>query len=557
MSEKKKVLLIGLDGATFDVINPLIKEGKLKNIANLIKNGSHCILNSTIPAVSPVAWTSMISGVNPGKHNIYDFVSKTIGEYNFSLSKGGKRGVKTIWSLLSERGYNVGSYNVTMSYPPEKVNGFVISGIDSPSIESEFAYPPEIIKEIKEVVGDYHIVNPYPISFKDMNVKGIFQLIEERKNISLHLIKKYSPDFLMTAFIELDGSQHFYWKYFNTTHPQYNEKEARKYKNIISNAYEKVDEAIGEIIDAFGKDGVIAIASDHGFGPLHKVFVLSQWLEKEGYLKSNRPKLPPLKRFIMKTKFQIKQFLKKILPTSLNYTIVDKLKMKKRFNFKPYIDTIDWNNTIAFCDGTCGNIYINLKGREQNGIVDPADYEKVCDEIIQKLKAIKDPENNNYIVKECYKKDEIFEGKYSESAPDITIVENRTYLVAGNITRLPETKFDNGCEHNLFLTDHNWSGNHLKNGIFIMSGDGIKHDNLTDEKNIADVTPTILYAINELIPNEMSGKVAKEFFENEKLERCPPQFIEEDIYVKENSIDFSSQEEDKIKENLKDLGYME
>ncbi len=160
---KGRVLVIGLDGATLDLICPWVKEGRLPNLARLMKGGIYGKLESTIPAQTPVAWTSFMTGMNAGKHGIPDYVTHEPNSYKIEYINATYRRAKPIWSIVGDRGGRVGVVNVPMTYPPEAVNGFMISGMDTPGTDATFTYPPDLYGEITEKFGDYMIDTPiYP-----------------------------------------------------------------------------------------------------------------------------------------------------------------------------------------------------------------------------------------------------------------------------------------------------------------------------------------------------------------------------------------------------------
>lgn len=197
---KSKVFIIGLDGATFDIIYPMIEKAQLPTISRLMKTGTHGVLKSTIPDLSPVAWTSMITGKKPGSHAIFDFISRQPDSYKFAPTRGCDRKVQPIWSILSDNGKQVGVINVTMSYPPEEVNGFIISGLDSPRLNENITYPPSLYNEIKEKLGEYILVNPYALTTREKHLKGMFEMIDNRLATTKYLMERYEWDFFYGCF---------------------------------------------------------------------------------------------------------------------------------------------------------------------------------------------------------------------------------------------------------------------------------------------------------------------------------------------------------------------
>ncbi|NIO22281.1 MAG: hypothetical protein GTN76_16525, partial [Candidatus Aenigmarchaeota archaeon] len=392
-------------GATFHIIYPMMEKGQLPTISHLIDTGTHGVLKSTVPDLSPVAWTSMVTGKRPGNHPIFDFISRQPDSYSFRSTKGGNRKVQPIWSLLSDSGKRVGVINVTMSYPPEEVNGFIISGLDSPGLESTFAYPPSLYSEIKKNVGRYLLVNPYALTTREKHLKGMMEMVENRLATTKYLMERYEWDFFMAVFIGTDGAQHFYWKDMDPSHPDHDAKTPDSFKRAISDVYTKLDAGIGELLDGHKGKITVILVSDHGFQPLHKLFVLNNWLIQEGFL--------CLEREFMKT-------------VSLNKLISLGKNLKSRFlpghrqntgHSRTLSPSINWSKTKAFADGTFGYIFINLKGREPKGIVRPGrEYDELCDGIIHRLKQVRDPDSGQLVVEEVFRCQEIFHGPYMNNA---------------------------------------------------------------------------------------------------------------------------------------------
>src|SRR4030067_3374011 len=152
----KKVFIIGIDSATFDIMTPMMVDGDLPNIARLVRSGTSGRLMSTVPPVTPPAWVSFMTGKNPGKHGVFDFYVPPSYGYNRPVLNSGYIKAKTIWRILSDHGLRVGVINLPMTYPPEDVKGFIIPGMQySFNGGRGFSHPPELLQEIKRRVGDY------------------------------------------------------------------------------------------------------------------------------------------------------------------------------------------------------------------------------------------------------------------------------------------------------------------------------------------------------------------------------------------------------------------
>jgi predicted AlkP superfamily phosphohydrolase/phosphomutase len=544
MEKHKRVLVIGLDGATFDIISPMVERGELPTFARLMREGSHGTLESTLPDLSPVAWTSMITGKRPGNHAIFDFISRQNGSYDFKSSVGGNRQAKPIWSYLSEKGKRVGALNVTMSYPPEKVNGFVVSGLDSPGLNSTFTYPPSLRDEINEKVGKYILVNPYALTTREKHLQGMFEMLDNRFATTNYLMERYEWDFFMVVFIATDGAQHFYWKDMDPSHPHHDAKTPEPFKNAIHDVYVRIDKGINEILNKYNEDVTVILVSDHGFQPLHKLFVLNNWLLQEGYLH--------LKKGLMNSSGlgKLVSFGRK---AGRKLGLIGGKEVKGGNNFLRYVD---WQRTKAFADGSFGHIFINVKGRDSQGIVEAEkEYDDLCDEIYERLKQVKDPDNGNPVVDEVFRGKELFKGKHVNNAPDLIVTDKPTYFVSASVERLPMVHGKKASRNELFQK-HVWSGNHKKDGIFIASGPEIRRGHTIEGARIIDVTPTILYLLHQEIPEDIDGEVLHNIFTSEFTDKNIPAFMKAEDFSGSTE-EMLPDDDEAIKDRLRNLGYLE
>ena len=294
--EAKKIIIIGLDGATFDIINPLIKRGELSNLARLIKDGVSGELISTIHPTTPQAWTTFMTGKGAGSHGIYDFIERVNDKYEIRFVNGSFKKVKTLWTILSNMGKRVGIMNVPFTYPPENVNGFMISGFDTPSIDSNFTYPAELYNEIVREVGRYDLRGTFPIGKRkdEYRIEDIDRVIKNRVDVSRYLLKSRDLDLFMVVFGSTDHVQHLFWRHMEEMENGIKNEEVGRYGHIIHHTYKKIDEAVGELIEQAGKDTTVIIMSDHGGGRIKKNINLNNWLAENGFLKYKRRPLSKL-----------------------------------------------------------------------------------------------------------------------------------------------------------------------------------------------------------------------------------------------------------------------
>jgi predicted AlkP superfamily phosphohydrolase/phosphomutase len=552
---KGKVIIIGVDGATFDLIRPWAKEGRLPNFAMLITEGSHGILKSTLPPMSPPAWTSFQTGVNPGKHGVFQFCEsrldkpyQPVSSYSISL--------KPFWEFISEDGNKVGIVNIFGTFPPKPINGFIVSGRSVPR-KRNFTYPSSLAQDIKKEIGDYIIdVDPYHATGKmecisrDGFIRLLHKMLDLRIETFLYLMEKFSPELFVIVFTVTDLVQHFFWQYIDKNHPSYNIVEAKRYGNTIFDIYKKIDEFLGKLGDRLGQDSTIIIVSDHGHGPWYKQLSLNRWLTMQGLLKVERVKFKDIS--------VLKRIFKKLFPSSM-YDFLKQIQRNISRKKSIYQQLpINWNRTKAFAFGHYGNIYINLKGREPRGIVKPgSEYENVCREIKERLLKWINPITGKPVVKRVYRKDELYYGDKVCYAPDLIIEwEDYAYLSS----RTSDFEADLISDVPSFYKNVPQSGSHRKDGLLLIKGPNIKKGYYIKEADIIDIAPTILYLFRHKIPFYMDGKVLTEVFDNSYVINNPVEICEtesKEPFRKTKKGTFSEEESQEIKERLKALGYLD
>ena len=553
MNMNKKVFVIGIDSATFDIINPLIKKGALPNLELLIKEGVSGKLKSTIPPVTPPAWTSFMTGKNPGKHGVFDFYAPPNLGYQRPILNSKFNKAKTIWKILSENGKKVGIINMPMTYPPEEVNGFIIPGMQyGLDTNSGFSYPKELMHELNKAIGGYKVlygdmVSLYADIFDNL-LKEWREIVKLREKAILYLMERYEWDFFMAVFYSIDVMQHHFWKFYDKSHPLYKHSE---YSEIIPEFYKCVDSSVGEILRRLDEDTVVMVVSDHGAGPEHKAFYINKWLAKEGFL-TFKPKYIPL------WKFRLPHIIYKILRRAgvkaiewtvpISYLPLLWRKIDPREGLRVH-ELINWNKTKAYSGNhTEQGIYINLKGREPYGIVESGkEYEEIRNSIIEKLRKVEDHKTGERVVSKIYKKEEIYKGPYTYLAPDIFVdMKEGQYLIQKEV-----------YNWGLFNYADKSSGTHRMDGIFIMKGANVKRGEGVDNLNITDIAPTILHVLGVPVPDDMDGKVLTQLFKESFQEANPVRYtkiISE--YMTDDRGIYSDEEDEKMRKMLRDLGYM-
>jgi predicted AlkP superfamily phosphohydrolase/phosphomutase len=545
--KRQRVLVIGLDGATFTVLDPLMKKGYLPNLSSLIENGVHGVLQSTMPPFSAQAWASFMTGKNPGKHGLFDFRAPVSVNPIRPLTNSTFIRSRTIWKLLSDAGKRIGVINVPMTYPPEEVNGFMIGGIMTSGIRDKCFYPADLNKKITDAVGDYR---PEPdwdayreTKGKDADHDAILKLVNEvisisqkRGDAALFLSQEFDWDFFMMVFTTVDRLQHFAWKYLDPEHRQYNPEVAKKYAEPLVNYYSILDRIMGDLIRSAGEDVHVIILSDHGFGPQYKKFFINKWMVEQGLLS------------LVETKRKWRSYLRKFDVAGIRKIIPSRLSRRVRTSFTVF-NCIDWPHTRAYA-GTSSEqgIFINLKGREPFGTVSPGgEYQAVVGEVCEKLDKLVDPDTGEKVVSKIFLRDELYQGPYVEFAPDIIFeLRGMSYLTQENIGR-----------RQLFESSGFETGSHRRDGILIMKGPHFKERLRCEDASILDLTPTILHCLGLPIDDDMDGKVLRECFKEGFFKNHPVQMKKSDPHAGDSDKKeiYSDSETEEIESMLKGLGY--
>jgi predicted AlkP superfamily phosphohydrolase/phosphomutase len=558
-----KILVLGIDGATLDLILPWSQAGKLPVFRQLIHEGAYGKLRSTIIPSSAPAWTSFMTGKNPGKHGIFSFFQLIPGTYKIGITSGKQREGKTLWSILSEAGKSVGVLNVPMTYPAESVNGFNIAGYPSPSYHNTyFSYPRGFVGEIQETFGSY----PAAPHTRDRILKGdidgaieeLFEGLELRGKISRFLRNRDPLDFFCEVITETDQAQHFFWHLTDIHHPRYDPILVKRYGNVILSVYKKIDKLLGDILGELGREWTLIIMSDHGACVNHKGnSTLQGWLRNLGVLQARQSAPHPFIHRVKKLMRLLYPWVKDLSPRSIK-DIVARLVPNLSLSVNDYMlggtsfEEIAWNKTKAFWLWEL--LWVNLEGRQPMGIVPRGEeYERLRDYLIVQLLQARDYKTGQRVIREVFKKEEVFNGKYLEEAPDLQILWDESVVISG-MTGLREGE----QEHRVAFPreDDIRTGEHSLFGTLILWGRGIKKDCLLSNAEILDLSPTILHIMGQPIPSDMDGRVLTEAFESDFL-RHPVRYEKAPREGSEGSEEAYDEEEMKeIREQLKGLGYL-
>jgi predicted AlkP superfamily phosphohydrolase/phosphomutase len=552
-----KLLLIGLDGASFNVLDDLNQKGLIPNIAGLIRRGVRANLRTTFPPITAVAWSSLVTGKNPGKHGIFEFMlrdrdSKRELAVNATFRQG-----PALWDLLSGAGNRIIVHNFPCTYPPHAINGIMIADFMTPRGRRDFACPSHILPELESRFGPYrlHLNQTYARGGAEGVLEELTDELEYKARVTEYLMTHYKWDAFFQYFWGTDRIQHELWHVIDPSHPRHDPREARLYGDRVYGYFSRVDEIIGGLIERAGDGATVWVVSDHGFGPVHKYCSFNIWLLEEGFLKLKRGAAARVKKlmFDMGLTPELAFKLVKKMPVSsfrpargaASRPSTSKLLSALFLSF----NDVDWTRTLAFAKGNYGQIYINLKGREPDGVVEQDQYESVRERIIERLSRIRHPETGRQWVGEIYRREELYSGSRVADAPDIAFLPaDMRYLPLGN------TDFTS----NKFMVDaFGISGCHRMDGVLIASGPGIRPDVDIERASIYDVAPTLLYLLGQEVREDMDGSVLEQIILQDRLKTEPIRYgVAGESQASDTRVAFDDDENAQISESLKNLGYM-
>jgi len=454
-----KVFVIGLDCAEPSLVFDRWRE-HLPNLRRLMEVGTYGELTSTIPAITVPAWASMLSSRDPGQLGFYGFRNRADYSYErMTIATGSAVKADRVWDILSRLGRQVVVVAVPQTYPVRPVNGCLISCFLTPSTHSQYTYPPELRWEIQELIaGEYMVDVPqFRTENKEFLLQQIYDMADQQHAVVRHLLKTKAWDFFMHVDMGVDRIHHGFWKYFDERHPLH--EPGNPYQNAIRDYYIHLDGQIGEWLTLLDDDTAVLVVSDHGGQPMRGGIAFNEWLKQEGYL-------------------------------VLDYQPEGVVPLEKC--------EVDWSKTIAWgSGGYYARLFLNVKGREPEGAIEPANYEQVRDELIARIAAIPDPQGRP-LGSVAYKPEEIYR-QVNNIPPDLIVYfGNLGWRSVGSLglNRLHTFENDTGPD----------DANHAQEGLYIYYDPKRRGQGRGPTRHLMDVAPTILELMDVPVPDDMQGQ---------------------------------------------------
>jgi predicted AlkP superfamily phosphohydrolase/phosphomutase len=538
---RTRVLLLGLDGATYNVLDPAFEAGHMARFRSLLERGARGVLTSTIPPYTPPGWTSIFTGTNPGRHGVFGF---TLGHAQDPRGLVRLDRVRTpaIWNAAGAQGAHTGLFNVPMTYPPPPVDGWAVSGMLTPEGGGDtpegFTFPDELAQRIAATAGGYQIdvrVN-YEEDWKTTAIIDRLSANLARKRRALHLLLEESSDLtLLFAVLEApDRLMHCHYKYIDPRCEHYSQAQAAPIRERVWEFFDEMDEVIADLLSWAGSDGFVVTMSDHGFGPKDKVVNVNLLLRQWGLLSVGGAGAVGRSAALRRTARRAKA----LVPRSL----------WRRAKSAAH-SAIDWSRTKAFsAPNPQQGIYVSLQGREPYGTVAPSEYERVREEVVERLSELVEPDDGRPVVDRVYRREEVMEGPEADSGPDLyPVCRDYAYeLSEGLYSPAPLTDYR-----------HLPRGFHHRDGVFGIAGPGIEPRSGL-RADVYDVAPTALYLAGLKLP-ELDGRVIAEALSEERLAARPVEVEAMDLPLAgegAHAAPYSAEEEARIEESLRNLGYL-
>lgn len=544
-------LVLALDGATFSVIEPMVAAGKLPNLARAMREGRYAPLPSVFPPVTFPAWSSFMTGLEPGEHGVFDFTQKLDGAYRIRFANGSDRHGKSLFARVCEAGGRVLVLGMPAAFPPEPVDGLLVCGFDAPvstGTDERSASDGALYRRIANIAGPW--MRPdidesaRDAGFHERAVTTLLARIERKERFALEALRELResggrPELMMIVFSESDTVGHHYWRDHDAESPRHDPSASAVRKGAIEAVYARLDAACGTVRDAYGQDAPCFLLSDHGMGGAARHVVhLNKHLEDAGLLVRSATAgggVDRAARFARDTALRI-------LPAIVAQALFRSARSAAaRVESAVRMGGFDWTRTVAWSEeaNTNPGIWINLAGREANGCVSEADYEATRDRVIEALTSWQLPDGTP-VVRKALRREDVYGGPHLVRAPDIVIdlglVDGYGLsLVPTPWAERPASTRELGADELGGGRGRGMNGTHRRDGIWVDA-----HATLDrDPAGLASAAPAIAEAMDLRWDSTPSAGVAGDG-ESEAGRR-----------------DYSADEDAIVAERLRALGYLE
>jgi len=554
----RRTLLVSIDAACWDYLDPLLNQDRLPNIKRLMDGGVHGTLDSPFPPMTPVAWSSLATGKGPAKHGVYEWVRRKQTDYEFLPFTASHRTGTPFWNRLAAHGLKVGLVNVPLSFPPPQVNGFVVCGFGTPESAQDVTYPTELRDEIESLFGPYQPDIPGALKTGG-DTDALFEaercLQEQQVRIAIAAIERRSVDVLIINLMFLDHANH----YLSDMHR-------------VEDAMVHTDSHLGMLLEGFRPDTVLLI-SDHGSRRVHGAFLLGSWLSEHGYLswpdhqqvrrdyinwllhqalQRQQEWAKPLER--LARRLAVETWLR--APSGIVHLFWNALKKKFPLRSHHYwaIPGADPKASQVYVGAVSGCLYLNVRGREPCGVVPPEKQHEVLAHLAAELSEIRDPDTGEPLFARIHNHGDLYSDRAIGQPPDL-VLDHYSSRWELSLQVPPPVVPRNGY----FVRDvDGWYGEHSRTGIFVFAGRDIAVSLNRHSASLLDVPTTLLHLHDVPIPDDYDGRVLTELlepvFHSTRLVRFQPG---DAAGMPQAVSEYSETEAAELLDRLRALGYVE
>ncbi len=548
-----RTIIIGLDGATFDLIDPLIAAGELPALNRIMTEGVRGILETWPNTNSAAAWSSMVTGCNSGQHGIFHFgeaITRRGAPWRPVTAIDRKR--DAFWRILSAAGQHVGVINMPITYPADRINGFMLAGMDTPGLSSPgFAHPTALRQDLTRHGIDYIIDVPNLGVASRRNPhrlpESVTRMIDARSRTILHLMQHRRWDVLMGVFVATDRVQHYFW-------PEDLSSVGSPDWIPIRRVYQQIDSFLSRLLSLVDSNTTLLLVSDHGFGTDRGARRgLNRLFEKLGLLRYRQGG----ERISGRVLRHLLAYGRRYIPGTLQDRLARAMPgLHLRAVNEHQFSGVDWPATQVFSGPLGGRVVINLEGREQDGTVSPKDYEAFRERLIAVLLNLTDAKTGDRLVRAVHRREEIYRGPQTAKASDL-LVEWDDEATRDTLCYEAEGKrivIDCAPKQG---SRNQWNATHRREGIFIARGPHVRCGTTVVGANIYDVAATVLYLQNHPVPDDMDGKVLTDIFSEEFLRENAVRHYHHETKEGKVAGGIDASEAREIEERLRGLGYIE
>jgi len=559
-ADDKKVFIVSLDGATFDILIPFIRQGCMPNLQRLMQDSLSAELESVIPAVTAPAWTSFMTGKNPSKHGVFGFTQFDPADNRVKLTNARDIKSKTLWQILSEKGKRCIVVNLPYTTPPYPINGIMVSGWDSPP--RNFTFPEDLTDKIMQQFPDYRSnLNMWLFDYMPGKSEGNFdQLIDtlilgcqQGSLVAQQFLEQENWDVFMVHFQQTDWIQHKLWGLIEEAARDTNCSDPRV--DRVRECYKRFDEQVGVLLAKVrGHNPFTIVLSDHGFGDykgeLYPNYYLNQWGYYHESQAAEKDSAKPVRDLFHKNPMLATAYRGM---ANLKHRLDRVLEFKRYRNFDSWVDLagntfggralpVDWSRTKVATVGAyeCAFLYVNVIGRGPTGIVRPEECEGIISDVVKKFGEIRHPVTGKKVYKRVARGTEV----YRESGKDILLPD---------VILLPEDGYGLSSKISDALPQATSEGVHRHNGVLFLKGEGVRTSVAKFSPFLIDMAPTVLHSLGLPVPTDMDGRVLEEIF----LDPRKIQYEEIDNAVSHEPMQYLESEAEMIEQRLRDLGYVE